>query len=172
MYYRQSALRLFSKNHCSFTYDKFDSGGITSLRVLYFKKFPIARSTPPTSSFMNGNGVSLLSSIAKFFYEHITFFTDYYEHMIYEFNPHPSVIENVREMLQGGDLSYVGIIYSYSHCDNLKFVPFRCHNRFCPACSNKYNQLRPSIYSINPSLVSPAFPSSFFYSRYRSTHAC
>ncbi|MFQ7356039.1 MAG: transposase zinc-binding domain-containing protein [Coprococcus phoceensis] len=24
------------------------------------------------------------------------------------------------------------------HCGNFKFVPFRCHSRFCPTCGNKY----------------------------------
>ncbi|MDB2142427.1 transposase zinc-binding domain-containing protein, partial [Enterocloster clostridioformis] len=25
------------------------------------------------------------------------------------------------------------------HCGNLKFVPFRCHSKFCPSCGAKYS---------------------------------
>ena len=69
-------------------------------------------------------------------------FTDYYEHMVYELHPRPAVIENVNKMIHCGDPSYGGAMYGCSHCGNLKFVPFRCHSRFCPTCGNKYNQLR------------------------------
>lgn len=69
-------------------------------------------------------------------------FTDYYEHIIYELHPRPAVIENVDKMIHCGDPSYGGTMYGCSHCGNLKFVPFRCHSRFCPTCGNKYNQLR------------------------------
>ena len=69
-------------------------------------------------------------------------FTDYYEHIIYELRPRPAVIENVNKMIHCGDPSYGGAMYGCSHCGNLKFVPFRCHSRFCPTCGNKYNQLR------------------------------
>ena len=69
-------------------------------------------------------------------------FTDYYEHIIYEFHPRPAVIENVNKMIHCGDPSYGGAMYGCPHCGNLKFVPFRCKSRFCPSCGNKYNQLR------------------------------
>ena len=69
-------------------------------------------------------------------------FTDYYEHIIYELHPRPAVFENVDKMIHCGDPSYGGTMYGCSHCGNLKFVPFRCHSRFCPTCGNKYNQLR------------------------------
>ena len=29
-------------------------------------------------------------------------------------------------------------MYGCPHCGKLKFVPFRCHSRFCPTCGNKY----------------------------------
>lgn len=69
-------------------------------------------------------------------------FTDYYEHIVYELHPRPAVIENVDKMIHCGDPSHGGAMYACSHCGHLKFVPFRCHSRFCPSCGNKYNQLR------------------------------
>lgn len=69
-------------------------------------------------------------------------FTDYYEHILYELHPRPAVIENVNKMIHCGDHSYGGAMYGCPHCGNLKFVPFRCHSRFCPSCGNKYNQVR------------------------------
>ncbi|MFR8221123.1 MAG: transposase zinc-binding domain-containing protein [Blautia faecis] len=30
-------------------------------------------------------------------------------------------------------------MYGCPHCGKLKFVPFRCHSRFCPTCGNKYS---------------------------------
>ncbi len=69
-------------------------------------------------------------------------FTDYYEHLVYELHPRPAVIDNVNKMIHCGDPSHGGAMYGCPHCGNLKFVPFRCHSRFCPTCGNKYNQLR------------------------------
>lgn len=69
-------------------------------------------------------------------------FTDYYEHMIYELHPRPSVIENVNRMIHCGDPSYGGAMYGCPHCGNLKFVAFSCKSRFCPSCGNRYNQTR------------------------------
>ena len=69
-------------------------------------------------------------------------FTDYYEHIIYELHPRPAVIDNISKMIHCGDPSHGGAMYGCPHCGNLKFVPFRCHSRFCPSCGNKYNQVR------------------------------
>ena len=33
-------------------------------------------------------------------------------------------------------------MYGCPHCGQLKFVPFRCHSRFCPSCGNKYSMER------------------------------
>lgn len=66
-------------------------------------------------------------------------FNDHYEEMIYILHPRKSVIENVEKMLNCGDPSYGGAIYGCNKCGNLKFVPFRCHSRFCPTCGNKYS---------------------------------
>lgn len=64
-------------------------------------------------------------------------FTDYYEEMIYTLHPRSSVIENVDKMIHCGDPSFGGAMFGCTNCGNLKFVPFRCHSRFCPACGNK-----------------------------------
>lgn len=74
-------------------------------------------------------------------------FADYYEEMIYTFHPRSSVIENVDKMIHCGDPSFGGALYGCSHCGNLKFVPFRCHSRFCPTCGNKYSMERTTSMS-------------------------
>ena len=69
-------------------------------------------------------------------------FTDYYE-----LHPRPAVIENVNKMIHCGDPSYGGAMYGCPHCGKLKFVPFRCHSRFCPTCGNKYTMDRTTSMS-------------------------
>lgn len=61
--------------------------------------------------------------------------------MIYTLHPRPSVIENVDKMIHCGDLSFGGAMFGCPHCGNLKFVPFRCHSRFCPTCGNTCGNL-------------------------------
>ena len=56
-------------------------------------------------------------------------------------------MENVDKMINYGDPSYGGAMYGCTHCGNLKFVPFRCHSRFCPTCSNKYSMERTTSMS-------------------------
>lgn len=74
-------------------------------------------------------------------------FTDHYEEMIYTLHPRPVVITNVDRMLLCGDHSQGGAMYSCPHCGNMKFVPFRCHSRFCPSCGVKYAQERATSMS-------------------------
>ena len=69
-------------------------------------------------------------------------FNDHYEEMLYTLHPRKSVIENVDKMLHCGDPSFGGAMYGCPHCGKLKFVPFRCHSRFCPTCGNKYSMER------------------------------
>ena len=38
-------------------------------------------------------------------------------------------------------------MYGCPHCGKLKFVPFRCHSRFCPTCGNKYAMERTTSMS-------------------------
>ena len=66
-------------------------------------------------------------------------FKEHYEEMIYLLRPRQSVIENIDRMINCGDPSFGGAMYGCSKCGTLKFVPFRCHSRFCPSCGNKYS---------------------------------
>ena len=66
-------------------------------------------------------------------------FNDHYEEMIYLLHPRKSIIENVDKMLNCGDASFGGAMYICDKCGNYKFVPFRCHSRFCPTCGNMYS---------------------------------
>ena len=61
-------------------------------------------------------------------------------------------MENIDKMINCGDPSFGGAMYSCPHCGNFKFVPFRCHSRFCPTCGNKYAMERTT--SISFKLVS------------------
>ena len=65
-------------------------------------------------------------------------FTDHYEEIKYTLHPRKTEIENIDKMINCGDSSFGGAMYGCPHCGKLKFVPFRCHSRFCPTCGNKY----------------------------------
>ena len=67
-------------------------------------------------------------------------FTDHYEEIKYTLHPRPAEMENIDKMINCGDPSYGGAMYGCIHCGNLKFVPFRCHSRFCPL-RNKYSMI-------------------------------
>ena len=69
-------------------------------------------------------------------------FTDHYEEIKYTLHPRDCEIDNIDKMINCGDSSYGGTMYSCPHCGNLKFVPFRCHSRFCPSCGTKYAMAR------------------------------
>lgn len=66
-------------------------------------------------------------------------FRDHYEEMLYLLHPRKSVIDNVDRMIHCGDPSFGGAMYGCSSCGTLKFVPFRCHSRFCTSCGTKYS---------------------------------
>lgn len=65
-------------------------------------------------------------------------FIEHYEEMLYLLHPRDVVIENVDKMIHCGDPAFGGAMYGCPHCGELKFVPFRCHSKFCPTCGNKY----------------------------------
>lgn len=70
---------------------------------------------------------------------------------ILKLNPRHSIIENVSKMIDCGDPSKGGTMYGCEKCGALRFVPFRCHSRFCPTCGNKYSQdrtLNMSFYNV------------------------
>lgn len=74
-------------------------------------------------------------------------FSDHYEEMLYTLHPRQVVIENVDRMINCGDPSFGGAMYICPHCENMKFVPFRCKSRFCPSCGVKYSQARSTSMS-------------------------
>lgn len=72
---------------------------------------------------------------------------DYYEIIDYDLKPRPVVMENIEKVINCGDPSYGGAMYGCSHCGTLKFVPFRCHSKFCPTCGAKYSNDRSTAMS-------------------------
>ena len=74
-------------------------------------------------------------------------FTDYYEEIKYTLHPRSTEMENIDKMINCGDPSFGGAMYGCPHCGKLKFVPFRCHSRFCPTCGNKYSKERTTSMS-------------------------
>ncbi len=69
-------------------------------------------------------------------------FRDHYEEILYTLHPRPVEVENIDKMINCGDPAYGGAMYACPHCGHLKFVPFRCHSRFCPTCGNLYARKR------------------------------
>lgn len=65
-------------------------------------------------------------------------FTGHYEEIKYTLHPRACELENIEKMINCGNPSYGGAMYGCPHCGNLKFVPFRCHSRFCTTCGTKY----------------------------------
>lgn len=65
-------------------------------------------------------------------------FTDHYEEILYTHHPRKSEMENIDKIIHCADPSFGGAMYGCPHCGKLKFVPFRCHSRFCPTCGYKY----------------------------------
>ncbi len=74
-------------------------------------------------------------------------FTDYYEEIKYTLHPRKTEMENIDKMINCGDPSFGGSMYSCPHCGKLKFVPFRCYSRFCTTCGNKYSMERTTSMS-------------------------
>lgn len=74
-------------------------------------------------------------------------FKEHYEEIEYILHPRPIVMENIDKMINCGDPSYGGAMYGCTHCGELKFVPFRCHSKFCPSCGNKYCMERSTAMS-------------------------
>ena len=74
-------------------------------------------------------------------------FSNHYEEMKYILHPNKNVMENIDKMLGCGNPAFGGAMYGCPHCGKLKFVPFRCHSRFCPTCGNKYSMERSTTMS-------------------------
>lgn len=75
-------------------------------------------------------------------------FTDYYEIIKYTLHPRATELENIEKMIHCGDPSRGGAMYGCPSCGTLKFVPFRCHSRFCPSCGTKYAMERTTSMSL------------------------
>lgn len=69
-------------------------------------------------------------------------FIDHYEEILYTLHPRATEMENIDKMIHCGDPSFGGAMYACPDCGHLKFVPFRCHSRFCPTCGNQYSRKR------------------------------
>ena len=74
-------------------------------------------------------------------------FSDYFEEIKYTLHPRNTELENIEKMINCGDPSFGGAMYGCPHCGKLKFVPFRCHSRFCPTCGNLYSKKRTTSMS-------------------------
>lgn len=74
-------------------------------------------------------------------------FKDNYEIIKYSLHPRAVVLENISKMINCGDPAFGGAMYGCSHCGELKFVPFRCHSKFCPTCGSKYSKDRSTMMS-------------------------
>lgn len=72
---------------------------------------------------------------------------DYFEIIEYNLKPRPVVMKNIEKVINCGDPSFGGAMYGCSHCGTFKFVPFRCHSRFCPTCGAKYSNDRSTAMS-------------------------
>ena len=56
-------------------------------------------------------------------------------------------MENIDKMINYGDPAFGDALYGCPHCGKLKFVPFRCHSRFCSTYENKYSMERTTSMS-------------------------
>ena len=86
-------------------------------------------------------------------------FTDHWEEILLTLHPRATEIENIDRMINCGDPSYGDTMYACTKCEHMKFVPFRCHSRFCPTCGNLYaqNVLMQWRISLSPSDTDTVF---------------
>ena len=75
-------------------------------------------------------------------------FSDHFEEIEYTLHPRPCELENIDKMINCGNPSFGGAMYGCTHCGTMKFVPFRCHSRFCPTCGAKYSMARATAMSL------------------------
>ena len=74
-------------------------------------------------------------------------FCDHYEIIEYTCHPRDVELENIEKMIHCGDPSFGGALYCCGKCGHTKFVPFRCHSRFCPSCGALYSVKRTTAMS-------------------------
>lgn len=74
-------------------------------------------------------------------------FCDHFEEIEFTCHPRDVELENIEKMIHCGDPSFGGALYCCPKCAHTKFVPFRCHSRFCPSCGTLYAIRRTSAMS-------------------------
>ena len=74
-------------------------------------------------------------------------FREHYEIIEYTCHPREVELENINKMIHCGDPSFGGALYCCEKCGHTKFVPFRCHSRFCPTCGVLYSIKRTTAMS-------------------------
>ena len=74
-------------------------------------------------------------------------FKDNYEEFVLTTHPRQTEVDNIDKMINCGDPSFGGAMYGCTKCGTLKFVPFRCHSRFCPTCGALYSVKRTTAMS-------------------------
>lgn len=57
-------------------------------------------------------------------------------------NVRPVVIDEVDRVLSCGDPKMGFALYKCPRCERVRFVPFRCHSRFCSTCGSAYQDNR------------------------------
>ena len=118
------------------------------VKIHFFKKMPSASQLPLPLN-LEGQGLvfCLILLHNGLMYVIQQMLKDYYEIIEYDLKPRPVVMENIEKVINCGDSSYGGAMYGCPHCRNLKFVPFRCHSKFCPTCGVKYSNDRSTAMS-------------------------
>lgn len=56
-------------------------------------------------------------------------------------------MENIDRMIDCGNPELGGTVYACGKCGHTKYVPFRCHSRFCPTCGALYSVKRTTAMS-------------------------
>lgn len=70
-------------------------------------------------------------------------FTDHWGSFLFKYpNVRPVVRTEVQKVIQCGDPNFGCSFYVCPDCDAYKFVPFRCHSRFCNTCGTAYQANR------------------------------
>ena len=87
--------------------------------------------------------------------------SDYYEVIEYSLKPRPVVLENIDKVIHCGDSSYGGAMFSCPHCGEFKFVPFRCHSRFCKVTFFSYSYLRKAFQTVLLNILEQRIGPSF-----------
>lgn len=75
-------------------------------------------------------------------------FRDHYEELVYTKKLRQAELDNISRFVDCGDPFVGGAMYVCPDCGAQKFVPFRCHSRFCPSCGTLYSKKRATAMSM------------------------